>query len=111
VNHNKIIGKQVLVEYFDQNINFATIFPLTGTVTEKIKVDSQDFFVVEFAKFFVYNDRSFDKIIFKERHVGQYIGGGEEIHVHVCLFKKEFAHSNYELTDLDHVAWATINIV
>ena len=42
--HKNIIGKKVLVEYFDQNCDFETIFPLTGTVMRKIKVGNQNFF-------------------------------------------------------------------
>jgi hypothetical protein len=108
MKHKTIIGKQVLVEYFDQNTNFETIFPLTGTVTQKIKVGSQDFFVVQFASSFVYESYNFDKIVIKERHAGHYIGADGEIHVHVCLPRKELKQEIYELTDFDHVVWATI---
>lgn len=51
-----IIGRQALVEYFDQNTDFENIFPLTGTVTQKIKVGIQDFFVVKFDHKFVYDN-------------------------------------------------------
>src|SRR5690606_32774674 len=88
MKHKTIIGRQVLVEYFDQNTNFETIFPLTGTVTQKIKVGSQDFFVVQFDKPFVYESYQYDKIVIKERHAGHYIGADGEIHVHVCLPRK-----------------------
>ena len=73
-NHKTIIGRQVHVEYFDQNANFERIFPLTGTVSQKIKVGSQDFFVVQFHDTFVYENSEFDKIVIKERHAGHYIG-------------------------------------
>lgn len=106
--HKTIIGRKVLVEYFDQNTNFETIFPLTGTVTQKIKVGSQDFFVVQFDSTFVYNNSDFDKIVVKERHAEHYIGEKGEIHVHVCLPKNELTQDKYELTDFDHVVWATI---
>lgn len=109
--HKNIIGKKVLVEYFDQNTDFKTIFPLTGKVTEKIKVGSQDFFLVLFDKSFVYDNSNFDKIVIKERHLGYYIGGDGEIHVHVSLPKKELTKDHYELSDFDHVVWATIKNV
>jgi hypothetical protein len=109
--HKTIIGKQVRVEYFDQNTNFETIFPLTGTVAKKVKVGSQDFFVVAFEKTFVYHNSDFNKIIIKERHAGHYIGEQGEIHVHVCLPKNELTQDKYELTDFDHVVWATIKIL
>ena len=109
--HKNILGKKVLVEYFDQNTDFETIFPLTGKVTEKIKVGNQDFFVVQFDKSFVCDNSNFDKIVIKERHAGYYIGGEGEIHVHVCLPKKELTKDHYELSDFDHVVWATIKNV
>ncbi len=108
IKHKNIIGKRVLVSYFDQNTDFERIFPLTGTVTKKIKVGSQGYFVVQFDKSFLYHNRDFDKIIIKERHAGYYIGGHGEIHVHVCLPMKELNQDRYELIDLDHVVWATI---
>jgi len=108
LKHRNIIGKEVNVQYFDQNTSFETIFPLTGKVTEKIKVGRQDFFVVQFDKSFVYHNSGFDKIVIKERHAGNYIGGDGEIHVHVCLPKIELTRAYYELTDFDHVVWATI---
>ena len=108
MKHKTIIGRQVLVKYFDQNTNFETIFPLTGTVTRKIIVDGQDFFVVLFDEPFVYESYDYDKIVIKERHVGYYIGADGEIHVHVCLPRKELIQDKYELTDFDHVVWATI---
>jgi hypothetical protein len=111
VKHKDIIGKKVLVNYFDQNTDFESIFPMTGAVTGKIKVGNQDFFVVQFDKSFVYHNRDFDKIAIKERHAGNYIGSDGEIHVHVCLPKKELTKDNYELTDFDHVVWATIKNV
>ena len=109
--HENIIGKKVLVEYFDQNINFETIFPLIGIVTEKIKVGNQNFFVVQFDKSFVYDNSNFDKIVIKERHTGYYIGSEGEIHIHVCLPKKELTEDHYELSDFNHVVWATIKNV
>lgn len=111
IKHKDIVGKKVLVNYFDQNTDFETIFPLTGTVTEKIKVGSQDFFIVQFDESFVYHNRDFDNIAIKERHAGHYIGDNGEIHVHVCLPKKELKQGHYELTDLDHVVWAIIRNV
>ena len=109
--HKAIVGKKVLVNYFDQNTAFETIFPLTGTVTGIIKVGRQNFFVVQFDKPFVYHNKGFDKIAITERHAGYYIGGSGEIHVHVCLPKKDFKLDHYELTDFDHVVWATIQKV
>ncbi len=108
IKHKTIIGRQVLVEYFDQNTSFETIFPLNGTVTQKIKVGNQDFFVVQFASSFAYENYDFDKIIIKERHAGHCIGADGEIHVHVCLTRKELKQNKYELTDFNHVVWATI---
>ena len=109
--HKNVIGKKVLVEYFDQNTNFETIFPLTGIVTKKIKVGSQFFFVVQFDNSFIYDNCDFDKIVIKERHAGYYIGGDGEIHVHVCLPKIALTKDHYELTDFDHIVWATIRNV
>lgn len=106
--YKAIIGRKVLVEYFDQNMNFETIFPLVGTVIQKIKVGNQDFFVVQLDTTFVYDNNCFDKIVIKERHAGNYIGEEGEIHVHVCLSKIELKQDNYELSDFDHVVWATI---
>lgn len=108
MKHRSIIGRKVLVAYFDQNMKFETIFPLTGTVTRKIKVGSQDFFVVQFDTTFDYDNSDFDKIVIRERHAGYYIGDEGEIHVHVCLPKNELTQDKYELTDFDHVVWATI---
>jgi len=108
--HKNIVGKKVLVNYFDQNTDFETIFPLTGTVTRKIKVSSQDFFIVQFDKSFVYHNREFDQITIKERHVGHYIGDNGEIHVHVFLPKEQPAKDHYQLTDFEHVVWATITM-
>ena len=108
MKHKTIIGRQVLVEYFDQNTNFETVFPLIGTVTQKIKVGSQDFFVVQFDKPFVYESYDYDKIAIKERHAGHYIGADGEIHVQVCLPRKELKQDKYEITDFDHVVWASI---
>lgn len=110
-SHRNIIGNKIAVDYFDQNSTFETIFPLIGTITEKIKVGNQEFFLVQFDNTFVYNNRDFDKIIIKERHAGYYIGGKGEIHVHVCLPKKEIHWGHIELTDFDHVVWATIKNV
>ena len=106
--HKHIIGKKVVVKYFDQNTDFETIFPLTGIVTEKIRVGSQNFFVVQFDEPFFYRGRDFQKIAIKERHVGKYIGGNGEIHVHVCLPKKELHQNHYELADFDQAVWATV---
>lgn len=108
MKHKTIIGRRVLVEYFDQNTNFEIIFPLCGTVTQKIKVGNNTFFVIEFEKSFVYERCDYDKIAIKERHAGYYIGAEGEIHVHVCLPRKELKQDRYELTDFDHVVWATI---
>jgi hypothetical protein len=104
----RIIGKRVLVEYFDQNYHFETIFPLTGTVTKKIPVGKQTFFVVQLDKSFCYENKDFDKIVIRERHAGFYIGDEGEIHVHIFLPKKELTKEHYDLTDFDHVVWATI---
>jgi len=109
--HKTIVGKKVVVNYFDQNSDFEKIFPMTGTVTRKIKVGSQDFFIVQFDKSFVYRNRDFSQIATKERHAGNYIGDKGEIHVHVCLPKEELTKDQYQFTDFDHVVWATITMV
>src|SRR6267378_4394486 len=101
VKHKNIVGRKVIVSYFDQNTDFETIFPMTGTVTRKIKVGSQDFVIVQFDKSFVYHNRHFNQITIKERHAGSYIGDNGEIHVHVCLPKKELTQDHYELSDFD----------
>ena len=106
--HISIIGKKVRVDYFDQNTNFETIFPLTGTITNKIRVGNQDFFTLQFDKSFCYENKDFDKIVIRERHAGHYIGDNGEIHVHVLLPKRKLTQDYYELTDFDHVVWATI---
>lgn len=31
--HKNVIDKKVIADYFDQNYNFETIFPLIGTIT------------------------------------------------------------------------------
>lgn len=108
VNHKSIIGKQIMVNYFDQNIGFETIFPLIGTVTEKIKANSERFFIVCFDQSFHYQNNGFDKIIIKERHTGKYIGADGEIHVHVYLPTKDLPKTHYERADFVPVAWAII---
>lgn len=108
IKHKDIIGKKVLVSYWDQNTDFEAIFPMTGILTEKIKVGTQDFFIVQFDKSFVYHNRDYEKIAIKERHIGNYIGSDGEVHVHVFLPKKELMQDQYELADFDHVVWATV---
>jgi len=46
--------------------------------------------------------------VIKERHAGYYIGGEGQIHVHVLLPKIDLQKDLYNLTDFDHVVWATI---
>lgn len=108
MHHKTIIGTQVLVEYFDQNEEFENIFPLKGKFVQKIKIGSRYFFVVQFDKPFVYKGNHYDKIVITERHAGYYIGVDKEVHVHVLLPKKELKQEKYQLTDFDHVVWATI---
>lgn len=108
MNNKTKIGRKILVEYFDQNYNFESIFPLTGIIIEKIKVGNRDHFVVHPDKSFYYKNKDFDKIVITERHAEHNIGSDGEIHVHVLLPTTELTKNNYEFTDFDHVAWATI---
>ena len=36
LKHKNVIGKKVIVKYFDQNYHFEKIFPLIGIITKKI---------------------------------------------------------------------------
>jgi hypothetical protein len=108
MRHINVIGTRIIVKYFDQNIKFETIFPLAGTITKKLVVGDQDFFLVQFDNGFTYNYKYYDKILIKERHVGYKIGGFGESYVQVFLPKQELKNDSYELTDFDPVVWASI---
>jgi len=103
-----IFGQRVTVEYFDQNYHFETIFPINGILTNKIKIDNGEYYVVELDKSFTYDNLEYKKIIIKERHVGYHIGIDNEVHVHVLLPKAILNKESYSLDQFDHVVWAIV---
>jgi len=109
VRHKNAIGQQMIVNYFDQNHHFETIFPKKGILTEKIKIGKvKRFFVVDFDVPFNYDNREFKKIVIQERHLRNYIGSDKEVHVHVLLPKTTLDKDKYSFDQFDHVVWATI---
>jgi hypothetical protein len=108
LEYKNVIGKKLVVSYFDQNYNFEKIFPLTGIISEKILVGNQDFYIVQFEKSFSYNNNDFNKIVMTERQAGFFIGDDGEIHVHVLLPKNGLTKDHYEFSDFDHVVWAIV---
>ncbi len=106
--HRKALGQRVTIKYADQNYNFETIFPKTGTITDFIKVGKQSMFVLDLDNSFGYDKGDFKKNVITERHIGRYIGTKDEIDVHVLLPKMELTKEKYLFNDFDHVVWATV---
>lgn len=106
--HRQAIGQRVIIEYADQNTDFETIFPKTGTIIGFIKVGKKNMFILDLDTSFGYGEGDFKKIIIAERHVGCYIGTKGEIDVHVLLPKMELTKDKYLLNDFYHVVWARI---
>ena len=106
--NRKAIGQRVVIDYFDQNYNFETIFPIKGTITQIIKIGRQKLFLLDLDEKFDYKKSDFKKIVIAERHVGHYIGSAEEVHIHVLLPKTELNKDKYKIDDFDHVVWATV---
>jgi hypothetical protein len=106
--HHKAIGSHVTVNYFDQNFDFESIFPATGTITRQIYINNTVFFVVLLEKTFIYYNTEYKDIIIKERHAGQFIGSTNEIHIHVLLPKVTLEKDQYKFDDFEQVVWATV---
>ncbi len=109
--HKNSIGQHIIINYFDQNIYIENTFPLKGIISRKIKIGMGTFFIVNLDNSFIYNDKEYNTIIIKERHVGYYIGQNKEIHVHVLLPKIKLDNRSYSLKDFDHVVWAIIELI
>ena len=108
--NRKAIGQRVMINYFDQNDHFESIFPKKGAILKTIQVCRQKMFVLVLDEQFTHNHGNFKKIAVKERHAGSYIGDHDEVHVHVLLPKYDVRlnQDKYSFSDFDHVVWATV---
>ena len=109
--HGKAIGMRYSIHYFDQNVNFESIFPLNGTISDKIRIGKGLYFVFKLDQPFTYELGNFDTICIRERHLGFYIGSKKTIHVHVFLPKITLNKKEYDFNQFDHVVWAEIKAI
>ncbi|WP_164731718.1 hypothetical protein [Flagellimonas beolgyonensis] len=108
IQHRNAIGQKVTVDYADHNTIFQSIFPKTGIIKSKLKIDNGTFFTLELEDFFNYDGNTFKTLIVKERHYARYIGSKKRIDVHVLLPKISLNKSSYTRSEFDHAVWATI---
>ncbi len=106
--HRKIINRRVTVRYLDQNPDFETIFPVTGTISRPVQINSTGFFVIELDTSFEYENITYDSIIVRERVAGQILGYDNKTEVHVLLPNVPLDKVKYAVADFDQVAWATV---
>ena len=106
-----LTGRKVKIKYEDQNEDFKTILPVTGFLTEKIKIENGIFHVVSLDHPIKYENRSFEKIMIRERHLGKVINEKTDVDIHLLLPKTKIDKEIYKLDQFDHVAWGSIRIL
>jgi hypothetical protein len=111
IGHRNILGRRVTVVYHDKNVEFDTIFPKDGLVTNKIEVGSSTCFILKFDTPFLYKRKSYDTIVIKERNFMQALGRTPLTDIQVSLPKTAFDIKNkYSIRDFDNVAWARVKL-
>jgi hypothetical protein len=106
--HRKVINRRVTIKYFDHNPDFETIFPVTGTVSRPVQVNSTGFFVIDLDKPFEYEGAVYEAIIVRERVAGQILGYDNKTDVHVLLPKVPLDKVRYAFEDFEQVAWGIV---
>jgi hypothetical protein len=107
--NKKAIGRQVTLNYADQNDLIERELPRTGRITKTIDIESKaDNFLIDLDQPIYFDNYDFREIVVRERHTGHYIGSDRETHVHLLLPKIKLVKDKYKFDDFSHVAWLTL---
>ncbi len=105
---DKLIGKNIVVKYFDHNVDFKSIFPRGGKIISRHKTDNvDDWYLVNLEKPFDYNGRLNKQLLIRSRWEGDTLKV-ENTSVFVLLIPDADLVKNEDINvnKFEHVVWS-----
>jgi hypothetical protein len=106
---------RLLLEYFDQNDQFAALLPKSGTVERGLRsLDGSGWALFRLDSQVEYEGHSYDHFLLKSRWQGVPIGGSEPTSVFIVLVAGgRSVPDGFDVQDFanDHVAWGLVRVL
>ena len=101
----------MLLVYVDQNESIKNELPRKGTIQCKLRIGNKsDNFIINLDEPIFHDNSTFNKVVIRERHLGEYIGSNNETGVHLLLPKQKTITDRNSWDSFDHTAWLTIKL-
>ena len=101
----KMIGKDVVIAYFDRNPDAERIFPVSGVVVGMTRIAKGEYIIVELEESISLNSYEYPKLVLKERKIGRFGNITSEIHVIIFLPRVELDKETLQPDDVEMLAW------
>ncbi len=108
-----IVGKQVLLSYFDQNENYRAFLPKTGIIEKRLTSKNVDnWFLLKLNKPFSYAGVKNRKLLVRSRWEGVEIGDEDEVSVFIVQIPDNsiIQGDSVVIKEENLVAWGTISV-